>query len=509
MSITFNNIPNTTRTPNVYAEIDNSRALQGLATNPHKALIMGQKTSAGSVNYQTLIAITRDNLADGYFGAGSELARMCNAFKTTNPNTELYAMALSADGNGTGVQASAHVDFSKMVAGASAGGIYAQCISGAGYWYLLINGTKITVPLTSNMSGKAIAQALSAVMAVSAYSQLPVHLTTSNGSAYFSAVCSGAQGNFINLRVNYYTGESTISTLLSTSNLTAMAGGSGGGLVTDSWSVIEDEQFHYIIQPYTDTTNLSSIENELENRFSPTEDIQGHGFTCYAATQGNCTTLGNSRNSPYNTIFGIYDSPTAPEEIASIAGAVAAKYLNIDPARPLHYLRLPNVLPPPVENRFTRAERETLLYDGIATTITDSGGNQLIERCITTFQANALGLPDWSYLDIQTMATLSEIRYQFKTRMINRFIMPRFKLADDSFPIRTGSYVATPSTIKSEIISLFYLLRDRGLIENVEEFVANLIVERDSTDRNRVNVLLNPDLINQFRVIAAKIQFIL
>jgi phage tail sheath gpL-like len=53
------------------------------------------------------------------------------------------------------------------------------------------------------------------------------------------------------------------------------------------------------------------------------------------------------------------------------------------------------------------------------------------------------------------------------------------------------------------------MLRDRGLIENLTDFIDNLIVERDLTDRSRINVLLPPDLVNQFIVLAGQIQFIL
>ncbi len=93
--------------------------------------------------------------------------------------------------------------------------------------------------------------------------------------------------------------------------------------------------------------------------------------------------------------------------------------------------------------------------------------------------------------------------------MTTRFIIPRFKLADDGFPVSPGSFVATPSTVRQEMVALFTTLRDVGLIENLKEFIDNLIVERDATDRNRVNILLPPDLINQFRVIAAQIGYIL
>jgi len=69
--------------------------------------------------------------------------------------------------------------------------------------------------------------------------------------------------------------------------------------------------------------------------------------------------------------------------------------------------------------------------------------------------------------------------------------------------------IATPKTVKQEIIALFTELRDAGLIENLEDFIDNLIVQRNSTDKDRVDVLLPPDLINQFRILATKIQFIL
>ena len=87
--------------------------------------------------------------------------------------------------------------------------------------------------------------------------------------------------------------------------------------------------------------------------------------------------------------------------------------------------------------------------------------------------------------------------------------MPRFKLADDTYPVQPGQMIATPKTVKQEIIALFTELRDAGLIENLEDFIDNLIVQRNSTDKDRVDVLLPPDLINQFRILATKIQFIL
>lgn len=500
MAIAFNNIPTTIRTPNTYIEVDNSRALQNLVQNPHKVLIIGQKTSDGSAEVETIKQITSNGLADGFFGPGSILARMCNTFKENNPNTELHAIALSNNG---GVAASGLIKFQSALSA-----------TGNGTLYLLVNGVKVDVTITSAWSVVDVNSAVET--AVNANSLLPVAAATSASAAgsdhiVLSAVQSGTLGNYLDVRLNYYAGQSNPAgwDSIGAISITALAGGSVDPDLGDAWAVIDGEQYHYIVQPYIDSTNLGEIETELADRFKPLEDLQGHGFTAVRATQASATTLGNLRNSPHNTIMAANDSPTAPEEWAAALGAIAAFNLNNDPARPLHFLQLKKVLAPPAASRFTRTERDILLYDGIATWITDASGNVLIERCITSYQTNALGLPDSSYLDIQTLATIGEIRYQYKTRMINRFIIPRFKLADDTFPVQPGMNVVTPKTIKQETIALFTQLRDIGLIENIEEFKNNLIVERNATDKNRVDVLLPPDLINQFRILAGVIQFIL
>lgn len=495
MTISFNNIPTTVRTPGVYNEIDNSRALQGLVQNPHKALIIGQRIAAGSVAADTLTAVTRDNLADGFFGPGSILARMCNFFKENNPNTELWAVAVSD--NAAGTTASGRITFS--------GGISATTTATLN---LMINGTQVPVIMTSGWSCTDMVSAIKGTINTTTYSALPVVASvTGSNVAIFSAVNNGEAGNYIDFRLNYYEGQSTIG--VGTPTLSGMEGGANNPDIDDVWSIIDNEQFHYIIQPWIDSSNLTKLENELADRFLPLEDKQGHAFTGLRATQASCTTLGNTRNSPHNTIIGANDSPTDPIEWAASLGAVAAFNLNIDPARPLHYLQLKDVLPPPTQSRFTRAESDILLYDGIATWIVDAGGRAVIERCITTYQTNVLGLPDPSYLDIQTLATLSEIRFQYKTRMQNRFLIPRFKLADDTFNVQPGSKVATPKTVKGEILALFNELSDIGLVENLDDFETNLIVERNTTDVNRVDVLLPPDLINQFRILASLVQFIL
>jgi len=500
MSISFNNIPDTIRTPGTYAEVDPSRALKGLVSNPHKVIVLGQKLSGGAGVINTLYAITSEIVADGYFGPGSILSRMCRTFKKNNKNTELYAIALDSV---AGTIASGAIHFSVALSH------NAGVVSTEGeYVNLMINGTEIRQALTSGWSVGQVNSAFKA--AINAYSTLPVIASTTAASVLILlARNSGTLGNYIDIRFNHYDGQSMPTCFDNSVTLSAMEGGATDPLVSDAWAVIANEQFNYVVNPYIDSANLTSLENELADRFKPLEDKSGIGFTAVRGALASCTVLGNSRNSPHNCIIGAYSSPNCPEEWAAALGAIASQYLNNDPARPIQFLPLAGILAPKMVDRFTREERDTLLYDGIATWICDVSGNVMVERCITTYQKNALGTLDPTYLDVETMATLAEIRYQYKTRMQNRFMIPRYKLADDSFPVQAGTYVVTPKTIKQEIIALFSLLQDDGLIENLEDFKTNLIVERNAADRTRVDVLLPPDLVNQFRILAGLIQFIL
>ncbi len=489
MGISFNNIPDSVRTVGVHVEVDNSRALKGLVPNPHRVLILGQKETAGTATKETVYPINNELVADGYFGVGSILARMCRAFKFNNPNTELFAMALSE------------------TATARASG----CLSFAGSatadanLFLMVGGSNVTVPVTSGWSAVDVASGVAS--AIQADPQLCVIASLVTSTVVLKAKGSGAMGNYFDVRLNYYDGQSNPPGI--TPYITALAGGSGAPLIAGAWAVIDDQQYHHIIQAHIDATTLVSLEGELDDRFGPMIGMQGFGYTAVRGTYASCGTLGLTRNSPHNAIIGVDNSPTGPEIWAAAMGAVAAAALEADPARPLHTLRLKGVLPPPASSRFTRSERDALLYDGISTWTVDSGGNVILERVITTYQKNALSAPDPSYLDITTMFTLMAIRYQWMTRMSNRFIVSRFKLADDSFPVQPGSYVATPKTIKAETIALFKELYDMGWIENFDDFARNLKVERSTTNPNRVNVLLAPDLINQLMQLAAKLQYIL
>ena len=72
--------------------------------------------------------------------------------------------------------------------------------------------------------------------------------------------------------------------------------------------------------------------------------------------------------------------------------------LRVNPAQGVATQPL-NLLPPPIASQDTPGERNTLLFDGISTFTVGPGGVCEMDRSITTYQQNASGQPDNSYLN--------------------------------------------------------------------------------------------------------------
>jgi len=268
-----------------------------------------------------------------------------------------------------------------------------------------------------------------------------------------------------------------------------------------------DTQYNVIINPYRDATSLTALKTELDRRWGPLVQKEGVAVMAKDDTVGNLATFGNTQNSQLFVAMGVRKSPTPSYEIASALAGAIAYYGSIDPARPFTTLPLVGVMAPAEEDRLTLSEANTLLYDGITTSYVAPGNVVSIQRVITMYQKNALGADDPSYLDLTTILTLSYIRYDTRTMIQTKY--PRHKLGNDGTNFGTGQPIVTPKVIKSEIIARYRQWEEIGLVEGVDAFKAGLIVERNVSDRNRLDVLMNPDLINGFLVAGVQIKFIL
>jgi len=481
--IAFSQIPANLRLPGAYIEFDAS--LAGLAQASFKRLIIGQRLAAGSVLANVPTRITSASQAEGYFGRGSQLACMLALVMAVDPWTETWAIAL--DDNGAGAAATGTI----ALTGPS---------TAAGTLTAYIGGKKVQAAVGSGDSATVVGAALAA--AINADTSLPVTAANVTGTVTCTARHKGECGNDINLRMNYY-GEQTPAGLGVT--ITAMSGGSGNPDISTAITAMASEWYRWIAMPYTDTANLVALETELDARYGPMQQMGGRAFAAYQGTHSAAVTWGNARNNAHVSVMGTQSSPTEPCMIAAIYCAVASKSLALDPARPLQTLTLTGMLAPSIVDRWSDTERNLALFDGISTFKVAPDGSVHIEAAITQYQVNASSVDDAAYLYVNTPETLELHRYNVRAEIGLRY--GRHKLAADTQPVSAGQAIARPKDIAATMRSVYAGEVRDGLMEGFNVYASTLFVEIDATDPNRVNVVDQPNLVNQLRVFANLVQF--
>lgn len=489
-------IPNDVRVPLVYIEIDNSQALSGNIAQDQNVMLFGQMITtgadAGTATPNTVVEIpVSESAIDALFGQGSLMALTAKRYRKANSYTRTFAIA-SAD----------------LSAGAAATGsfIFGGPATQAGTVYLLIAGQSVQVGVIAADTAASIAT--KAVAAINANKNLPVTAAvdgTDTARVNVTAKWKGLSGNDIDLRYNYYAGEQLPPGV--TMTFTGMATGSGATDMAALIAAMPDEWYNHIMTPFNDTASLNTLRDELLTRWGPLKMSEAIAYTAFRGTYGETITFGEARNDFLLSCMGTSKSPSPSWEFAASYCGVASYQLAIDPARPLQTLALPGILAPAKADRFAFDERNNLLKSGIATYQVQPGDVVAIEREVSMYQKNAFGDPDPSYLDITTPATLGKMRYDIKVMVTNRF--PRHKLADDNVlaQIDPAQPVVTPKLMEQAILEVALDWVTAGLMENFDLFKETLSVYRDTADRNRLNCVCHPDVVNQLRVFAALIQF--
>lgn len=489
MSISFFTIPLNLNAPGAFAEFDASGAVSGLAGAAHDSLVIGQMLT-GSATPGTLSAVESVDEAAALFGRDSQVAQMCAAFKAANPAGNLYAIGL-ADA-GSGVAATGKFMFSGTA-------------TESREMVLYVAGRRIAIPVAKGDTATAIETA--ALAAFNDLDSVAANVVGDAGTGVdLTAVNKGTIGNQIMLGHSCNAGERL--PLGITVTITPMSGGQVDPSYAPAITAIADEQYATIATGLVSGTNIGLLTGLLSDRWEGTSSKDGHLFGAYADTRPNLTTLGNSFNSEQFTLLGLEPSAKlrAPWEVAAALAGLQAKQTVIDPALHMRGVQFPTGFSGPKRGEsFTYSQRDTLLTDGVSTEFTGADGSLNIDRLITTWQTNSLGFIDKAYQDLTSKRTLSFLRYSLLARVSSKF--GRVKIVSDTTTIPAGSNCVSPKIIEGEIIALFGEWQQAGLVENADQFVSELVVERDPSDPNRVNALIPPDLVNNLLSFAARIAF--
>ena len=489
MAVSFNNVPNDIRVPLFYGEIDNSQASTGTTTLRRLVVAQMNDDATGAAGVLSIASRLSDVVA--LAGDGSMLAAMYDNFRRCDPLGQIWVLP------------------SKLAAGVAANGKFA--ITGtateAGLLSAYIAGRRVRATVPSGMTAAAAATALA--NAINAAVNMPVKAVAAAGEVTLTTKWKGLTGNDIRLEMNragLAGGERTPAGL--TVAVTAMAGGTGTPDMDDVLAAVGDEEFEFICHPYTDSASLDVFRDwmgDISGRWAWSSQLYGHVYTAMRGTLGALVAAGSARNDQHMTIEGFESNVAAPVwEHAAAFAARTAVFISVDVARPTQTGVLLGIDAAPAGERFTLLERQALLTNGIATT-TSGDGSVRIDRAITTYQRNAYGQPDDSYLDSETMHTTAHVMRRLRNVITSKY--GRHKLAADGTRFGDGQAIVTPSTLRAELISEYRAMERDGIVENAELFAEHLIVEIDANNPNRVNVLFPPDYVNQLRIFALLNQF--
>jgi phage tail sheath gpL-like len=290
-----------------------------------------------------------------------------------------------------------------------------------------------------------------------------------------------------------------------TLTITPMAGGTANPDFSTALGNLSSQAMDFICLPYNDTASLDQMKDFLADdvgRWSWEQMVYGGAFSAFRGTLGECTAFGLGRNDQHMSVVAYNGSPDPVWIWATEACAASAASLRVDPGLPLQYINT-TLQAPPIPARWSLGERNTLLYDGMSTFRVGDDGTVIVERMATTYQHNAAGAADNSYLDVETMYGLMFVARQMSDYLLTRYA--RKKLVSDQTPILYGSNCVNAPMIKASVIVDYRALEQQGYVQNSATFARTVAVE--NAGNGLVKILAPVDLVNQLRQIAILLQF--
>jgi phage tail sheath gpL-like len=496
-TIPFNQVPTNIMVPFFWGEFNSGGSPY---ENFPRPLLIGQKLSSGAATAGVPYGPIESHAdAIKQFGAASMLVAMYDKAAAAAPLQPFWALPL-ADPSGA----------------AAAGSISFTAAGVTGAAVLDIMGRQVTFQVNSSDTGAMMcSNAVAAINALNGANALPgsncpiVASIDGTTASKCDLVCSqiGALGNGLEVIID--AGPNVLNSTNTT--IVALTGGSGTPDLATPLANLGSVQYDWLASPYADTTSLNEVRTFLSDatgRWSPSQQLFGHYTTAYLGVSlSTLVTFGNGRNDQHVTIFGGFGSGASPSpawEVAASLCGIEILHLADPPelSRPLQTLQLPGILPPRDQTTWwTVASRQSLYTDGIAAGKVTVDGICIIDRMVTTYQQLASGVPDQTFLDIETMAqgmyAMRYLRVQVTTRW------GRSAFADND--PNNNPNVATPAKITTTLIYAYNDLCALGVAQHPELFAQYLQVQRNLLDPDRGDGYIPINVIGQLRVFAANV----
>ncbi len=445
------------RPAGVNAEFDASQA--NTATQNQCALLIGQILAGGTAAPNIAVQAYSQNQVNALCGVNSMLALKYATYRLMDPFGDVWLGPVIDAAGGTA---------------ATGGFTYTGPATAAGTLALYLMG--VPIPVAVNLGDTATIMATNTVAAIGAAVGIACTATSAAGAVALTAIHKGLALNDIDIRFNYrgpQNGEVTPAGVGVT--ITPMSGGASNPVLTTLTANLGVQLFDFIDCPYTDVTSLNALAlflSDASGRWSAEQMQYGHVFAAFNGTFSARTTFGTSRDDQHASILGYYGSPTPAWLEASDWCAAHVIRFRVNPAQGISTQPL-GLLPPPTAFQDTPGERNTLLFDGISTFTVSLAGVCQIDRSITTYQTNASGQPDNSYLNTNLMFQAMYSARYIAAQITSQFIVPGKILVQNGTVIPPGSPATTPNAMLASVVAVYAYLASIFIVQGVQTFAQN------------------------------------
>lgn len=485
----FNTIPGNLIAPIVAFEVNSG----GQFENRSRLLLIGFALAAGAViaaNTPTPCPSIAE--ARRLAGAGSMLDDMVRLARQNAPAQEIWIMAVPE----TGTKGTRTITINDAP---SAGAAAVQ-----------IAGETLIFTVATGDTDEDVATALAA--AVNGYfnkltgASLPYTAAAVAEVVTLTPRHSGVIMNGIDINIPAIDGSNTLSGKVT---IAAPTAGAGNPDLSAGLAALGDDEFDWIVSPFSDATNVGRYEtllSDISGRWAWNRQIYGHVFYPLADSIGNLTTHGLAQDSRHLTVLPVIASSNAPNPVWHWAAGMAARIVpwlsdgatgNV--SRNQTGLVVEGLLPPRDRAGWLDyATRDAFLGSGLSTWKVNTGGDVVIDKIITTSRTFN-GVPDTTFRDVQKIGQLVYALRRFRTDLT---VEHGQKAVADDNPANLNT-ISTPSDIKATFMHSYQRMVNTGVLENPGRAADLIEVKRNADNPNRVDIYAPIDMVNPLDVIAA------
>ena len=391
------NIPET-KIPGSYTEFNYYAGPNGLPANIQKVLLIGDKSSAGSIAAYRPTEVATEQEAIALAGSGSVLMQMYKAAKKAWRYAQISFLCYNVTGGSAATWA-----FTLTGSATAAGQVGVEC-----------NGVKIVIGVAKTDAAADIATALAGE--INNTPEAPFTAAAASGTVTLTAKCKGAY-------ISTAAGGLNVSAICTATGVTAgsvtVTAGTGSVNLETALAFVFAERYHIIVSPVNDRTNLGYLKVHLDAAAAPLEQRGQRAICAMVATptmDGSTLVTGAATNAANEGKFHNYErihiaavknklNATA-WEIAAGVGAIFAS--NSKPNVPMNGDAIPGIAIPDIEDKWSGEEQDVLLYGGVIPLV-EEDGQLCIVRAVTTRTKNSGA--EWNKLnDTGVIASLDYFR---------------------------------------------------------------------------------------------------